>query len=65
MFNERTCLAGRPADGCFAIDCYGSGPNRRVNLEQVIFQTDVAQQRLEEFESNEDFASQVAVRCAT
>ena len=28
-----------------------------VNLEQAILQTDVAQQRLEEFESNEDFAS--------
>ena len=28
-----------------------------VNLEQAILQTDVAQQRLQEFESNEDFAS--------
>ena len=28
-----------------------------VNLEQAILQTDVAQQRLEGFESNEDFAS--------
>ena len=28
-----------------------------VNLEQAILQTDVAQQRLEEFETNEDFAS--------
>ena len=28
-----------------------------VNLEQAILQTDVAQQRLEEFEANEDFAS--------
>ena len=28
-----------------------------VNLEQAILQTDVAQQRLQEFETNEDFAS--------
>ena len=28
-----------------------------VNLEQAILQTDVAQQRLQEFEANEDFAS--------
>ena len=34
-----------------------------VNLEQAILQTDVAQQRLQEFEENEDFASdKVAVR---
>ena len=31
-----------------------------VNLEQAILQTDVAQQRMEEFESNEDFASDKA-----
>ena len=31
-----------------------------VNLEQAILQTDVAQQRLQEFESNEDFASDKA-----
>ena len=29
-----------------------------VNLEQAILQTDVAQQRLQEFEDNEDFASE-------
>ncbi len=31
-----------------------------VNLEQAILQTDVAQQRMQEFEENEDFASDKA-----
>ncbi|GIR70965.1 MAG: hypothetical protein CM15mP74_22160 [Halieaceae bacterium] len=57
MFNERTCLASRHADGCIAVDCLAQGRIAVVNLEQAILQTDVAQQRLQEFESNEDFAS--------
>ena len=43
--------------GCAVLNCIGSGRIAVVNLEQAILQTDVAQQRLQEFESNEDFAS--------
>ena len=49
-FNERTCLAGRPTDGRFASIAVAQGRIAVVNLEQAILQTDVAQQRLQEFE---------------
>ena len=54
--NARTWLAGLLMAVLPSI-VLAQGRIAVVNLEQAILQTDVAQQRLEEFETNEDFAS--------
>ncbi len=54
--NTRVCLAGFLMAVLPSI-VVAQGRIAVVNLEQAILQTDVAQQRLEEFEANEDFAS--------